>query len=78
MCREDEGAPRIVKAGPGEDALNMTLRHRKDLKDLEAEGQLFSILIENGVGGKDIEIVIRGLMMITRRKNFLPGKVDKY
>lgn len=50
MCREDEGAPRIVKAGPREDALNMTLRHRKDLKDLEDEGQLFSILIENGVG----------------------------
>lgn len=44
MCREDKGAPRIVKSGPRKDGLStVTFRHIKDLKDLEDEDQLFSI-----------------------------------
>jgi hypothetical protein len=35
MCREDKGAPRIVKSGPRKDGLStVTFRHIKDLKDL--------------------------------------------
>jgi len=34
MCREDKGAPRILKSGPRKDGLNMmSFRHRKDLKE---------------------------------------------